>query len=266
MDDNLERYCLTIQRSNKRSTLHNSFLSKEILSKEQKKDYHFGKIYRLSEFPENCKDYELLDNYVIDKKILYKKVKVNNQNKIVVCLPLRFRLEVLYSYHDDALTGGHLGIAKTIDKIMNRYYWPSMRKDIIEYVQSCTECQAKKKLLLPPAGMMIPITKKRPFDTIGIDFLGRFKLSKSGNTYIIAATDYFTKWVVCKAIAAATKEIAADFLIQDIICKYGAFSQLISERGVQFRAQLSQAIYERLAIRHLTTTSYHPQTNGQPMP
>jgi hypothetical protein len=43
MDDNLERYCLTIQRSNKRSTLHNSFLSKEILSKEQKKDYHFGK-------------------------------------------------------------------------------------------------------------------------------------------------------------------------------------------------------------------------------
>jgi putative transposase len=59
------------------------------------------------------------------------------------------------------------------------------------------------------------------------------------------------------------KEIAADFLIQDIICKYCAFSQLISDRGVQFRAQLSQAIYERLAIRQLTTTSFHPQTNGR---
>jgi hypothetical protein len=134
-----------------------------------------------------------------------------------------------------------------------------MRKDVIDYVLSCNECQSKKK---PTPGLMLPIIKTQPFEMIGIDFLGRFKLSESGNTYIIVATDYFTKWAIVKAIATATKEHAADFLIEEVICKHGAFKTLLSDRGVQFRSQLSQAIYDRLAIKHVTTTSFRPSTNG----
>jgi hypothetical protein len=182
MDDNLERHCLLTSRRISGSDNDNSFLNKETLAEFQKSYYHYGKIYKMMKKPEACIDCELFNSYVIDNNILYKKVKVNHINKLVVCLPLRFRLETLYSYHDDPLSGAHLGTAKTVDKIMNRYYWPSMRKDIIDYVRSCTECQTKKKPLLPPAGLMIPITKKEPFEMVGCDFLGRFKLSHSGNT------------------------------------------------------------------------------------
>jgi transposase InsO family protein len=76
------------------------------------------------------------------------------------------------------------------------------------------------------------------------------------------ATDYFTKCTICKAIPAATKEIAADFLIEEVICKHGTFKTLLSDRGVQCRAQISQAVYESLAVKHVMTTSFRPQTNG----
>jgi transposase InsO family protein len=97
---------------------------------------------------------------------------------------------------------------------------------------------------------------------VGIDFLGPFVKSKAGNKYIIAATDHFIRWCECKAIPSATKEEAATFLIDQIVVKHGTPKTLLSDRGVQFRSQFSQLLYERIGTRHVCTTSYHPQCNG----
>ena len=88
----------------------------------------------------------------------------------------------MFAYHNHPFSGANLGINKTFDKIANRFYWPSMRQDITDYVKSCSDCQSKKKELLPKAGLMMPIFSEYPFDKIGIDFLGRFNQSIRGNT------------------------------------------------------------------------------------
>ena len=43
-----------------------------------------------------------------------------------------------------------------------------------------------------------------PFERIGIDVLGPFPRSRNGNTNIIAAVDYLTKWVEVRAVPDAT--------------------------------------------------------------
>ena len=73
-----------------------------------------------------------------------------------------------------------------------------------------------------------------PFDQIGIDFVGSLKSSSKGNKYIIVATDCLTKWPEAKPVTNATAKEVAIFLYEEIICRYGVSSSLISDYGKAF--------------------------------
>ena len=57
-----------------------------------------------------------------------------------VVLPESLRKYVMSIAHD-TITGGHLGIKKTRDKIMSDFYWPGIYKDVARYCRSCDICQ-----------------------------------------------------------------------------------------------------------------------------
>ena len=40
---------------------------------------------------------------------------------------------------------GHLGVRKTQDRILNHFWWPTLRKDVSEYCRSCHTCQVVGK-------------------------------------------------------------------------------------------------------------------------
>jgi hypothetical protein len=40
---------------------------------------------------------------------------------------------------------GHLGINKTIAKVVERYYWIGIVKDVTSYIKNCQECQHQNK-------------------------------------------------------------------------------------------------------------------------
>ena len=250
--DNIEKHCLLTSES---MAKHNfKFYEHQIT------DPHFGEIYRKL-LKEDC-DNKVTDEYVIHDKTLLKKVTIDGEKRLVVCVPLDMVFDILFTYHDDMLCGGHFGRNKTTDKIKSRYFWPNMRSDIEQYVSSCKSCQYKNMSHLPKAGLMIPIKTQAPFEMIGIDFLGRFPKSIKNNQWILVATDYFTKWAIVEALPFATKELTADFIIERIVCQFGAPNVILSDRGTQFRSELCQQIFEKLSIQHVMTTSYHPQTNG----
>ena len=39
---------------------------------------------------------------------------------------------------------GHLGYQNTITTITRQYFWLGMKKDIVEYIEICMECQKVK--------------------------------------------------------------------------------------------------------------------------
>jgi len=59
------------------------------------------------------------------------------QNRIIV--PSTLRARILKSFHYSP-TNGHQGIDKTLEKIKRYYWWPNMKKDIHNYVLSCSTC------------------------------------------------------------------------------------------------------------------------------
>ncbi|RVX22960.1 Transposon Ty3-G Gag-Pol polyprotein [Vitis vinifera] len=96
----------------------------------------------------------------------------------------------------------------------------------------------------------------------GIDVIGKISpKSSSGHEFILVAIDYFTKWVEAASYARLMSSGVASFIILHIICRYRVPHELISDRGVHFRAEVDTLV-QRYGIRHHRSSAYKPQTNG----
>ncbi|KAM1692465.1 hypothetical protein ACFX2K_032071 [Malus domestica] len=75
------------------------------------------------------------------------------------------------------------------------YYWPSMVKDCLEHAKRCQACQFHANFIHQPSEPLHPTAASWPFDAWGLDFVGSVApKSYAGEGYILAATDYFSKW------------------------------------------------------------------------
>ncbi|GFV48671.1 transposon Tf2-6 polyprotein [Trichonephila clavipes] len=177
-------------------------------------------------------------------------------------IPKHLRADILRHFHD-APTAGHLGFAKTYDRIRKRFYWPGMYRNVVRYVMHCRECQRRKSVPQRPPGRLVPIPPAiAPFHRIGIDLLGRFPKSAHGNKWIIVCTDYSTRYAITKALPTAEVDEIAKFLLEEIVLRHGAPRVIITDRGAVFRSRLVSSLVDLCNIDHRFTTAYHPQANG----
>ena len=72
----------------------------------------------------------------------WKALKNNTEalNVEQLVLPRECREEVLRIAHDIPMAG-HLGKEKTVNRILQRFYWPTLYHDVSEYCRRCGTCQ-----------------------------------------------------------------------------------------------------------------------------
>ncbi|RVW56814.1 Gypsy retrotransposon integrase-like protein 1 [Vitis vinifera] len=159
--------------------------------------------------------------------------------------------------------GPHMGGHMLARKIMRTgYFWLTMETDCCQFVQRCPECQIHGDLIHVPPSELHALTSPWPFSVWGIDIIGKISpKSSSGHEFILVAIDYFTKWVEAASYARLTSSGVASFIRSHIICRYGVPHELISDRGVHFRAEVDTLV-QRYGIRHHRSSAYRPQTNG----
>ena len=96
---------------------------------------------RLSELQE-------LDNKARKIKAEELKDDYEEVDRVLHYQELLFVLEAiqikLISWHHDNFLVGHFGINKTKDLISQKYYCPSLQKDVEAYVKSCDVCLGSK--------------------------------------------------------------------------------------------------------------------------
>ena len=66
------------------------------------------------------------------------------------------------------------------------------------------------------------IVVNTPWSLIGLDVSGPLKRTVNGNSYVLVALDYFTKYCVAKAVPDFTAETTAKFIFEEILCKLGS--------------------------------------------
>ncbi|GFT76946.1 hypothetical protein TNCV_1098681 [Trichonephila clavipes] len=225
------------------------------LAMEQKKDQDLAKLKLLSNSSKN-EEFRFIDG------ILCRKNFDPDGKLWLPVIPKHLRADIPRHFHD-APTAGHLGFAKTYDRIRKRFYWPGMYRNVVRYVMHCRECQRRKSVPQRPPGRLVPIPPAiAPFHRIGIDLLGRFPKSAHGNKWIIVCTDYSTRYAITKALPTAEVDEIAKFLLEEIVLRHGAPRVIITDRGAVFRSRLVSSLVDLCNIDHRFTTAYHPQTNG----
>ena len=70
---------------------------------------------------------------------------------------------------------GHLGVRKTHDRILNHFWWPTLRKDVSEYCRSCHTCQVvgKPNQKIPAAPLKPIPAFDEPFSRVIVDCVGQ---------------------------------------------------------------------------------------------
>ena len=212
--------------------------------------------------PEECNEemknrvIQTAKHYYIQNNKLYRKNKNNFQQRVITPKHVE---TILYNLHKD-MTGAHLGIESTYEKIKERYYWPKMYNDIRNYIESCDNCQRRGRTTRKEE--LIPLIVGAPFDKIGIDIKGPLPLTTKRNRYLVVAMDYFTKWPEARAIPNAKAETVAAFIFEEIICRHGVPKEILSDRGTHFNNALINELCRRYQTKHRLTSSYRPQMNG----
>lgn len=109
---------------------------------------------------------------------------------------------------------------------------------------------------------MISSNASYVFQTLGIDLIGPYPLSQNTKTrFILVITDYFSKWVELFPLRAPTAQGVCNCLLNNTIFRYGVPHNIACDNGKQFISTIFKEFCDRLSIKHIITTPYHPQTN-----
>ncbi|OMJ12906.1 Retrotransposon-derived protein PEG10 [Smittium culicis] len=176
-------------------------------------------------------------------------------------LKFEHRQEKVNKYHT---TLGHMSFDSILPLLKRRFWFPRMEQKIKQIVSNCSVCQLNRSdSQSTHSAPLRPITPAAlPFERWGIDFVGPIPTSKSGNSYILTAIDYATRWVVAQPYPDKSSRSVMHFIYNHIVMQYGPPFEIISDRDKAFLEDALPHYEQLLRIKHLPTTSYHPRTNG----
>ena len=164
--------------------------------------------------------------------------KIGPDLSIISCVWENEIPDILNSCHDEPC-GGHFSHKSTAYKFLFLgYYWPSIFKDIKEYVKTCDNFQRMGKPTLSNEIPLQPQVLIEPFEKWALDFVGPISPPSKQKRYILECTDYVTKWVEAKADPFATENVVVSFLFKDIFTRFGVPREIVTEQGTQFTSIL----------------------------
>ena len=179
--------------------------------------------------------------------------------KKVITQDLDKRHKIIQAYHD-LPAYGHPGISRTRHLISKYYWWPTMGKEVYEYVKGCTQCQQNKvntQARKAPLNPITPIENALPFQTIMMDFIVKLPPSE-GYDSILTITDHDCMKMIlaipCQEMISA--EGVANLYLQQVFPRFGLPSKVISDRDPQFVIRFMKEVCRLLGITQNISPAY----------
>ena len=122
-----------------------------------------------------CRKFEIAHNHVVLQQIVPPSM---TQENLSACL--------------SSPTAGHLGVAKTSEKIKQRLYWPGLQEDTKLFDSWCPDCEKHSGPPKKYHHALLEWQSSYPFHHFGIDFMGRLPMS-NGNRHLLVNRDHFTE-------------------------------------------------------------------------
>ncbi|XP_059290310.1 uncharacterized protein LOC132043875 [Lycium ferocissimum] len=157
----------------------------------------------------------------------------------------------------------HEWVRASEENLKTRLLRMTMENDCSKFVQKCHKCQIHRDLIKVPPTKLNAITSPWSFASWGMDVIGPIEPAASNkHRFIMVAINYFTKWVETASYASVTKKVVANFVRNNIICRFGIPELIITDNGANLNSHLMKEICAQFQITHRNSTAYRPQMNG----
>jgi len=173
-------------------------------------------------------------------------------------IPLTHRRPLFDAVHGLA----HPGMRATRRLMAARAVWVNMNKDVNAWCRVCQQC-ARAKLHRQPAATLQPIPIPRPrFSHVHIDLVGPLPVAATGHRFLFTMVDRSTRWIEAIPLQSSEAATCAEAFIAGWLARFGVPARITSDQGRQFTSAVWARVCQLLGVEHVTTTAYHPQSNG----
>ncbi|KIM63358.1 hypothetical protein SCLCIDRAFT_45046, partial [Scleroderma citrinum Foug A] len=188
------------------------------------------------------------------------------KNKKRIYIPAGLRREALREYHD-ARPAGHPGVGAMMKKVIKHLWWPSIHRDVRQYVRGCQTCQAAKVNTHPTTPPITPhdvAANPFPFKQVSVDLVTNLPPARGFDSILTIVDQGLTKAAFfLPTNKTATSADIATLYHNAVYPNYGIPDAVISDRGPQFVSSFTRDLYSKSGIEMKATTAYRPQSNGE---
>jgi hypothetical protein len=105
-----------------------------------------------------------------------------------LCIPdYSVRLKIIQECHNE----GHIERDKTVQLVVEQFYWSTLRKKVGKFVRCCRVCQVSKGGATN-AGLYMPLPiLEGPWTNVSMDFGLSLPRTQKGNDFIFLVVDLF---------------------------------------------------------------------------
>ncbi len=206
-----------------------------------------------------------LPYYFLQDGLLCRQQPVSTDSaldpRIQIVVPLTFRHAVLQLSHQGLV--GHMGVRKTYDRILRKFYWPRIKRDVVNYIRSCHICQMtgkpNQKVPLAPLQPIAVVTT--PFEHLIIDCVGTLPRSKAGHAYLLTVMCQSTRYPAAYPLRSITTKSILKALTS-FMSVFGIPKTIQSDQGSNFMSRQFSKVMQQLKVKHSISSAYHPQSQG----
>jgi hypothetical protein len=89
---------------------------------------------------------------------------------------------------------GHTGYQKTVAAVRSQYYWADMKKEVVDFIARCLECQKVKAEHRHSTSLLqqLPIPKLK-WEVVTMDFITKLSIINNQHDSIMVVVDKLTK-------------------------------------------------------------------------
>jgi hypothetical protein len=138
---------------------------------------------------------------------------------------------------------GHLGYQKTIAAVKSQYYWSGMKKEVVDFIEKCLECQKVKDEHRHPASFLQPLPiPEWKWEVVTMDFITKLPRTNKQHDSIMVVVYKLTK--------------NAHFILVKITHKA---TNIVSDRDLKFTSKFWKGLFNGFGAKLNFSTTYHPE-------
>jgi transposase InsO family protein len=192
-----------------------------------------------------------------DGLLLYKNiVYVPNDREL--------KLAILKEMHN-VTYAGHSRYQKTVATVKSHYFWPGLKKEIVEYIARCMECKRVKTEHRHPTRLLQPLPiPEWKWDVVTMDFITGLPRTRKQHDSIMMVVEKLTKaahFVPLKTTHRATEVV--DMFLKEVARLHGIPKTIMYDRDLKFTSNFWKGLFKGFRTNLNFSTSYHPESDGQ---